>query len=192
MGTPQADGALPRPTGRGRGRKAADQLAGEVYDRLRALARRYLRRESPGHSLQATALVHETYLRLAELREIDWQGRTHFVCVAASQMRRVLVDHARAEKAAKRGDRRLQVTLGDDHVVATTPLEMLDLHEALADLGERHARQQRVAELRLFGGLRFTEIAECLGNGERTVRQDWTVARAWLARRLRGGAEIPR
>lgn len=157
----------------------------QVYDELRALASRYLRHETPVHILQTTALVHEAYLRLARLRGIKWQGKTHFLAVAARQMRRVLVDHARAETAAKRGHRPFRVTLDETIPDPAGTVEFLDVHEALQDLGHRHERQERVAELRLFSGLTFPEMAVALGCSERTVREDWTVARAWLSRRLR-------
>ena len=157
-----------------------------VYDELRALASRYLRHEAPLHVLQTTALVHEAYLRLARLRDIEWRGKTHFMAVAATQMRRVLVDQARAEMVAKRGGRPFHVTFDEQLAApAVVPLEFLEIHEALQELGRRHVRQERVAELRLFSGLTFTEVASVVECSERTVREDWSVARAWLARRLR-------
>ena len=166
------------------GKAAVDQLMVRVYGELRSLAARYLRQETKSHVLQATALVHEAYARLAKLRAIQWQGKTHFLAVAATQMRRVLLDHARAEMAAKRGNRALHVTLAEAVDRPITPAQLLDLQDALEELGKRHARQERVAELRLFSGMDFHEISVTVGSCERTVREDWTVARAWLARRL--------
>ncbi len=159
-----------------------------VYDELRTLASRYLHHESKPGVLQTTALVHEAYLRLARLRDIEWRGKTHFLAVAATQMRRVLVDQARAEMAAKRGGRPFHVTFDERlAVLPVLPMEFLEVHQALEELGRRHGRQERVAELRLFSGLTFTEVATVLECSERTVRGDWAVARAWLARRLRNG-----
>ena len=165
--------------------KAASRLMPLVYDELRALAARYMRRERPDHSLQPTALVHEAYLRLIDISRIDWQGRTHFVAMAATQMRRILVEHARTHQAQKRGADPTRVSL--DEKIAFTPgntLDLLVLDEALERLARASPRQGRVAELRCFAGLSSQETAYILGVAERTARQDWLVARAWLLREI--------
>lgn len=163
----------------------AARLLPLVYGELRALAARYLREERPGHTLQPTALVHEAYLRLIEHDRIDWKGKTHFFAMAAIQMRRILVDHARARATEKRGGRAPRVTL--DERLTRTPeasLDLLALDEALTRLAARHERQGRVAELRLFAGMLVGETALYLGVSERTVKDDWRVARAWLLKEL--------
>jgi RNA polymerase sigma factor (TIGR02999 family) len=170
--------------------RAADELLPLVYDELRALAARYLRRERAGSTLQPTALVHEAYLRLIENDRIDWQGKTHFLAMAATQMRRILVDHARARDAQKRGGRGRRITLTES--LSRTPdasVELLALDEALSRLGARSPRQGRVAELTLFAGLLSREIALAVGVSERTVKEDWRVARSWLMKELAGAAE---
>ena len=153
-----------------------------IYDELRRRAAAYLRRERPGHSLQPTALAHEAYLRLAQKTRIDWQGKTHFLALAAIEMRRVLVDLARKRAAAKRGGL-VRVTLEDVMNAPPSP-GILDLNHALERLALLSARQARIAELRIFGGLTEIEIAEQIQVSERTVREDWRIARAWLAREL--------
>ena len=171
---------------------AAAQLLPLVYQELRALAARYLRGERAGVSLQPTDLVHEAYLRLIELDRIDWKGRAHFFAMAATQMRRVLVDHARAAETAKRGGRPTRITLSED--LATTPersVDFLVLDQALTRLAARNDRQGRVAEMRLFGGLEVKEVALYLRVSERTVKEDWRVARAWLLKELWEGSTPP-
>lgn len=161
------------------------ELLERAYGSLRRLAAAYLRRERGGHTLQPTALVHEAYLRLAHEEKIEWRGQTHFFAIAATQMRRVLVEHARAGARFKRGGARLQVTLNDDVMpAAAPPLDLLAIDEALEDLARRSPRQSRVAELRLFGGLSVAEVAAVTKISERTVKQDWKLAQAWIARRL--------
>ena len=157
-----------------------------VYDSLRAIAARYLEREAPYHTLQPTALVHEAYLRLARRDGIDWQGKTHFLAIAAREMRRVLVDHARAAGAAKRGADAHRITL-ETALLRTkgASVEILSLDEALAHLLSISPRQARVAEMRIYAGMVAREIAAVLGVSERTVKDDWRMARAWLARELR-------
>lgn len=169
---------------------AAARLLPLVYQELRALAARYLRGERAGFSLQPTDLVHEAYLRLIELDRIDWQGRAHFFAMAATQMRRVLVDHARAAEAAKRGGRQVRVTLNEDLATAHHPsVDFLVLDEALSRLGSRHERQGQVAEMRLFAGLEVKEVALYLHVSERTVKEDWRVARAWLLKEISAGGD---
>lgn len=167
--------------------RAADRLLPLVYAELRALAARYLRSERAGSTLQPTALVHEAYLRLIKIERIDWKGKTHFMAMAATQMRRILVDHARARRAKKRGGRDRPITLTETLLsTAKPPLDLLALDQALGRLAARSTRQGRVAELKLFAGLLSTEIAFNLGVSERTVNEDWRVARAWLKKELVG------
>jgi len=171
--------------GDGDGAEIAARLAPLVYDQLRALARSYLSGERPGHTLEPTALAHEAYLRLVEQDGVDWKGRTHFLAVAAIQMRRILVDHARRIAAAKRGGQAQRVTLSDSLVRAPElSTEFLDLDGALTRLAADHPRQATVAELRLFSGLMVKETAYHLGVSERTVKGDWRFARAWLLKEL--------
>lgn len=175
----------------GKGR-AADALLPLVYDELRSLARRYLRAERPGVTLQPTALVHEAYLRLIENERIDWQGKTHFLAMAATQMRRILVDHARARAAQKRGGRGNRITLTDGLARTSDPsVDLLAIDEALSRLIARSPRQGRVAELRLFAGMPARETALHLGISERTVKDDWRIARSWLMKELAGSGSPP-
>ncbi|HTS69993.1 MAG TPA: sigma-70 family RNA polymerase sigma factor [Terriglobia bacterium] len=165
--------------------EAESRLVPLVYAELRRLAARYMRGERPGHTLQATALVHEAYLRLAGEKEIDWQNRAHFFAVAAKLMRRILVDHARAKRARKRGGADQNVTLDEAIVVQPEPRhQFLVLDEALQRLAERDPRQARIVELRYFAGLSEEEAADVLGISVRTVKRDWSVARAWLYQEL--------
>ena len=160
---------------------ARDLLMPLVYDELRRRASAYLRRERPGHTLQPTALVHEAYLRLVDQRRVAWRNRAQFFGVAAEMMRRVLVDHARANKAAKRSGMLSRVTLDPD-VAFTQPvdIDVLDLDAALARLAAFDARKSRIAELRFFGGLSLKEAGEVMNISLATVERDWQVARAWL------------
>lgn len=164
--------------------RAVDELLPLVYDELRKLARGYLNRERPGHTLQSTALVHEAYLRLVD-QNTDWQSRAHFFGVAAQIMRRILVDHARARGAAKRGEG-LKVTLDEGMAVAEQrSVDVLELDRALDGLYAIDAQQGKVVELRYFAGLSIEETAEVLSISPATVKRDWTVAKAWLARAMR-------
>lgn len=169
-------------------RSAESRLVPLVYDELRRLARGYMRGERPDHTLQPTALVHEAYLRLIGQRGIAWQSRAHFFGVAAGLMRRILVDHARAHRAEKRGGHELKITL-DEALVFTEEksTELLAVDEALNRLTERDARQGSVVELRFFGGLSDEEAAKVLGISTRTVKRDWHVARAWLYKEISKG-----
>ncbi|HKQ19703.1 MAG TPA: ECF-type sigma factor [Candidatus Eisenbacteria bacterium] len=167
-----------------------EHLTEALYDELRRIARRQLRREGAARSLQTTALVHEAYVRLAAKHDVAWRGRTHFLAAAAGEMRRILVDQARARAASKRGRRPRRVSLAEAPLaVPDRTVEVLALDEALTDLADRSARQAQVAEMRLFAGLLVEEVAEALDVSERTVKDDWRVARAWLARRLRNQPE---
>ena len=165
-------------------RLAADQLMAEMYGQLRTLARRYLDRERPGHTLQPTALVNEVYLKLVDQTEVDWKGRTHFFALGAQVMRRVLVDHARRKGRAKRGGGLQRAAVDVSLISARSAADVLAVHEAIQDLGKLDPRQARIVELRFFGGLSVAEVAEVLGLAQRTVEAEWTMIRAWLRRRL--------
>ncbi|HTD54328.1 MAG TPA: sigma-70 family RNA polymerase sigma factor [Silvibacterium sp.] len=162
-------------------RDAEAALMTQVYGELRRLARKYMRAERANHTLQATALVNEAYLRLMGQEGASWQNRAHFFAAAAQLMRHILVDHARAHRAGKRGGEQHQVTLTEGIAAEENKsVEVLALHEALEKLALLDARQARVVEMHFFGGLTFTEIAYVLDASERTVKRDWTMARAWL------------
>ncbi len=170
----------------GGGDKAAlDALMPIVYDELRKLAKRYMRRQNPNHTLQTTALVNEAYLRLIDSSRVRWQDRTHFFAIAAQLMRRILVDFARARNSLKRGGEQIQITL-DERIEAPFEKEtnLVALDEALQKLAKLSQRQSQIVELRYFGGLSEEEIAETLEISTRTVRRDWSLARAWLYREL--------
>jgi RNA polymerase sigma factor (TIGR02999 family) len=171
----------------GRGDQSAlDELTPLVYNELRNVADAYLRRERPDHTLQATALVNEAYLRLIGQKHGRWQGRKHFFGIAARLMRQVLVEHARKHKAEKRGGGRVAVTLEEFAEVSSTPdVDILAVHEALERLAVFDAHQAHVVELRFFGGLSIDETAEILGVGHATVEREWTMARAWLRNELK-------
>jgi RNA polymerase sigma factor (TIGR02999 family) len=164
---------------------ALDRLVPLVYEELRRVARRHLRREQPGHALQATALVHEVYLRLVDVDQLTLKNRTHFFAVAAKLMRQVLVDHARRQHADKRGGRVTVVSVDDMSPVAQPPsVDVLALDQALGALSSIDDRQCRVVELRFFAGLNIDEAAEALGVSPATVEREWALAKAWLYRRL--------
>lgn len=164
---------------------AAGRLLPLIYDELRALAGRYMEQERADHTLQATALVHEAYLKLIDQSRVDWKNRAHFFAVAAEMIRRVLVDHARGHLAAKRGGTAQRITLSDaTGSPEENPIELLDLNEALDELGTLNERHRRVIELRFFGGLSVEESAHVLEVSPQTVRLDWRMARAWLRQRL--------
>lgn len=166
-------------------RDAERQLIPLVYGELRRLAGAYLRREATGHSLEPTALVHEAYLRLTGIQEIDWQSRSHFFAISATIMRRILVDHARAGQARKRGEGWDPVSLNEAILPAPdrSP-EILALDEALTRLGELDERQSKVVELRFFAGMSEEETGNALGVSARTVKRDWRIAKAWLFKEL--------
>jgi RNA polymerase sigma factor (TIGR02999 family) len=169
---------------------AAERLLPAIYDELHRQAARAMRRENAEHTLQATALVHEAYLRLVDQRRVEWKNRAQFFGIAANVMRRVLVDHARARLAAKRGGGAAQVTLGGadrDARDGDDGIELLALHDALERLQQFDADQARLVELRYFGGLNIDETAEALGVSPATVKREWALARAWLRRELGAG-----
>jgi RNA polymerase sigma factor (TIGR02999 family) len=167
---------------------ASEALVPLVYAELRRQARRALRREREGHTLQATALVHEAWLRLDGQHDVPWESRTQFLAVAAQMMRRVLVDHARTRRALKRGGGGTQVTLGHaDHAVSVPDeVDVLALDDALARLATLDPRKARLVELRYFAGLSMPEAAEALGISQATVGREWAVSRMWLRRELEG------
>ena len=161
--------------------EAADHLIPVVYQELRRLAGAYMRRERDGHTLQATALVHEAYLKLVEQRSVNWQSRSHFFGIAAQIMRRLLVDHARGHLRDKRGGGQQLVPLVDALVFSPEQSSALvELDGALERLAAMDARQARIVELRFFGGMTVEETAEVLGVSPKTVKRDWSVAKAWL------------
>jgi RNA polymerase sigma factor (TIGR02999 family) len=168
--------------------QALEELVPLVYDELRRLARLQMRGQSPGHTLQPTALVHEAYARLVDLK-LDWQDRSHFLCMAARTMRRVLVDHARAKHAAKRGAGAVQVTLQDVHAKEEPSFDLLAIDEALESLGQQDERAAAAVELCYFGGLTGREIGEALGISPATAERDLRFARSWLKRELTGEKE---
>jgi RNA polymerase sigma factor (TIGR02999 family) len=164
---------------------ALQKLMPLVYDELRRLAHRYMRRERPGHTLETTAVVNEAFLRLVNQQEVDWRGRAHFFAVSAEAMRHILVDYARQKHAKKRGGEVHTVTLDEATVAASAPAaELIALEEALQGLARLHPRRGRVVELRYFGGLNNREVAAVLGVSDVTVERDWRFARAWLYREL--------
>ena len=164
---------------------ALNRLVPLVYDELRRVARRHLRRESPGHALQATALVHEVYLRLVDVDRMTLTSRTHFFALAATLMRQILVDHARRQHADKRGGGATALSLDEALPAAwTSSVDVLALDQALGALASIDDRQCRVVELRFFAGLTIDEAAEALGVSSATVEREWALARAWLYRQL--------
>lgn len=180
-------------------RDAIDQLLPRVYEELRGIAVNFLRSERNDHTLQPTALVHEAYLRLLNQRSVGWEDRTHFFAAAATVMRRILVDHARAHKAAKRGGGRRRTAL-DDAVALfeKRALDLVGLDQALEKLGKIDERKSRIVELRFFGGLTVDETSKVLDIRRRTVEREWTLAKAWLRGELqrcgigRNGAGAPK
>jgi RNA polymerase sigma-70 factor (ECF subfamily) len=168
-------------------KQALDTLVPLVYDELRRQASRYLRRERMGHTLQTTALIHEAYLRLVDQRNVHWQNRAHFFGIAAQLMRRILVDHARAKKRAKRGGSDVRISLSE--ATLKSPAQNLDivaLDEALERLAEIDEQQSKIVELRFFSGLTVEETAEVLSISTATVKRDWSMAKAWLHREISG------
>lgn len=164
---------------------SVDALMTELYGELRTLAQHYLASESPGHTLQATALVNEAYLRLIDQSQVEWQGRSHFFAVGAQAMRRILVDHARRKGRIKRGKGCERVDLDTLRIVSPQRSDdVLAIDEAIQELEVRDARQAKIVEMRFFGGMTVEEVAEALGVSRRTVESEWTIIRAWLRRRL--------
>lgn len=188
---------------------ALGELTGLVYQELRSLAQRHLRRERPNHTLQRTALVHEAFVKLVNQQSVDWQSRAHFFALASNLMRRILVDHARARLASKRGGGAAAVSLDEimapldaedasgtarassipepQHIDGETDSDVAAIDEALTKLASMDARQARVVEMRYFGGLTIEETAQALEISDATVKREWTLARAWLKRELSRG-----
>jgi RNA polymerase sigma-70 factor, ECF subfamily len=164
---------------------ALEKLMPVVYRELRRIAGNFMKRQDQGHTLQATALINEAYLRLVDSNKVNWQSRTHFFAVSAQLMRRVLVDSARQKNSQKRGGNNLRITLDDRiDIPLKDQTDLVALDEALSRLNKLSSRQSQVVELRYFGGLTEEQIAETLGVSERTVRRDWNLARTWLYREL--------
>ncbi len=170
-------------------RSALNELLPIIYDELRQLAASYLRRESAGHTLQATALVNEAYLRLVGQAQVNWQNRAHFFGAAANLMRQILIQHARAKHAEKRGGKAQKLYLDEirglaDNLIKEQNLDLLALDDALNQLTTIAPQQGRVVELRFFAGLSIEETAEALGISPVTVKREWNMAKAWLHREL--------
>jgi len=185
---PETGGAVTLLLGQLRAGKqdVAEQLAPLIYDELRRIASAQMRRERPDHTLQATAVVHEAYMRLAGEQEVPWQNRAHFFAIAAQTMRRVLLDYARQRHAGKRGgegarkvDIDAELLVGDDRLE-----DVIALDEVLGRLSEMDPEQGRIVELRFFAGLNVEETAEVMGISARTVKREWRSAKAWLSREL--------
>jgi RNA polymerase sigma factor (TIGR02999 family) len=170
--------------------QALSTLVPLVYDELHKLASRYLRRERPDHTLQTTALVHEAYLKLVDQRNAHWENRVQFFAVAAQLMRRILVDYARSHRASKRGGDVYKLSI-DEAVIASEEkdAELLALDEALNHLETIDPQQSRVVELRVFAGLTLEETAKALNISPRTVRREWSMAKAWLHRQIRNSVK---
>lgn len=190
MGAPSSSEVtgLLRAWGRG-DQEALQKLMPLVYEQLHAAARRYMAGERPGHTLQTTALIHETYLRLVDVRQIKWQNRAHFLAMCAQLMRRILIDFARTRRYQKRGGAAPHVNFDEAMLVTAQPdFNLVALDDALNRLAEFDERKSKVVELRFFGGLGVKETAEVMKVSADTVMRDWKVAKVWLLRELRGGA----
>ena len=160
---------------------ALEKVAPLVYDELHQLAARYMRRESPGHTLQTSALVNEAFIRLIDQQEVQWQNRAHFFGIAVQLMRRILLDHARSRARAKRGGGVLRVSFDEGAIVSgQRAAELIALDDALNALAAFDSRKSRIVELRFFGGLSNEEVAEVMGMSLRTVEREWRKAKAWL------------
>jgi len=165
---------------------ALERLLPLVERELHRLAHSYMRREDPDHTLQTTALINETYLRLVDQRKVEWQNRAHFFGIAAQMMRRILVDHARSRSAAKRGDGACRVTLDEGLVaLAERDLDLVALDAALTNLAKIDPQQAKIVELRFFAGLSIEDTSEALHISPATVKRDWAMAKAWLHREMK-------
>jgi len=182
---PPKDGTAPSEHAHENEQALSDWMA-FLYSELRRLAQHYLEQERPNHTLQATALVHEAYLRLVEQHDVRWQSRTQVIAIAAQMMRRILLDYSRSHESAKRGGNVNRVFLEESSLVSKAQAaDVIVLDEALTRLAEVDAQHARVVELRFFGGLSIDEAAEVLEVSPATVKRNWNVAKAWLARELR-------
>ena len=162
-----------------------DELMAVVYDELRALAERFLKRESRNHTLRPTALVHEAFLKLVRQKDCDWKGRSHFFAVGATMMRRILVDHAKTRGRKKRGGECHRIELKDELTISNRrDADVLAVDEALQELARLNPQQARIVELRFFAGMTVAEMATALGLSKRTVEREWSATRAWLRREL--------
>jgi RNA polymerase sigma-70 factor (ECF subfamily) len=171
-------------------KKALDLLTPLVYRELRRIAGRMMAAERPNHTLQATALVNEAYVRLVDTQQVSWQDRAHFFALCARAMREILIDHARARGSAKRGGDQIVIELDEGLAAAPSPeANLLELDDAVKRLAEIDPRKSQVVELRFFGGLSFEETAEALKVSTKTVQRDWDLARGWLYRELRGSKQ---
>ena len=182
-------GGDPRLAARAGEHAAVDEMLPLIYSELRRVAASYLKNERAGHTLQPTALVHEAYLRLAQLKQVELKSRAHLLSLAARQMRRVLVDHARTHDATKRGGEYVRIDFEGDLADVQPNAGLVELDRALDDLASTDARLGSIVELRYFGGLTIEETAEALGVSHATVEREWATARAWLRRALRREAE---
>jgi RNA polymerase sigma-70 factor (ECF subfamily) len=163
---------------------ALEALTPVVYEELQRLARHYMGNERVGHTLQATALVNEAYLKLVDINQVQWQNRAHFFAMSARLMRRILVDSARSRRYKKRGGGALKVTLDEGMLIADPGRDLVALDDALEQLARVDERKSRVVEMRFFGGLSIEETAEALSVSPDTVMRDWKLAKAWLLREL--------
>ena len=160
---------------------ALDRLTPLVYNELHRLARRYMRRESPGHTLQTSALVNEAYIRLVDQRDVRWQNRSHFFGIAAQMMRRILVDHARSHGRAKRGGDAQRLSLDATVIMSKeSVVDLVRIDEVLSKLAKFDPQKSRIVEMKFFGGLNTDEVAECLHVSSRTIEREWRKAKAWL------------
>jgi RNA polymerase sigma factor (TIGR02999 family) len=174
-------------------KEAGDRLMVTAYNELRRIAAKYMSRERREHTLQGTALVHELYLRLFSGAPVNWQDRAHFLAVASQQLRRILVDHARTLRAEKRGGNRVRVSLtsGANGWSTDREQDLVDLDDAMNDLEQLDPRAARIVELRFFGGLTETDVAEAIGVSLATVKRNWSFAKAWLKNRLMPSSDEP-
>jgi RNA polymerase sigma-70 factor (ECF subfamily) len=165
--------------------EALDRVMALVYEEVRKVAAWHLRGERPDHTLQPTELVHEAYMKLVQRESRNWENRAHFIGVATQAIRRILVDHARAKQSDKRGGGAVRVTLAEGVALEQmVDIDLLDLDQALTTLGEEEPIEQKIVEMRFFGGLTEDEISQVLGVGKRTVARHWAFAKAWLHREL--------
>ena len=168
-------------------RSALDELMPLVYDELRRLANRHLIREGQGNSLQSTAIVHEAYLRLISQQNLSWQNRAQFFGLASKLIRNILVDHARAHQASKRGGGQYKLSLSEiDRFNTDQDVDLVALNDAMSELAVQYPQHSEVVELRFFGGLTIEETAEVMGLSHATIERNWNFARAWLRRQLTG------
>ena len=185
MSIPKADVTQILHEWSGGDQSAAEKLIPVVYDELRRLAQHYLGRERPDHTLQATALVHEAYIKLVDQSRVTWQNRAHFCAVAAQLMRRILLHHARAHHAAKRGGGMQKLYLDETReLIQERAPNLIALDDALKSFATAYPRESKVVELKFFGGMEANEIAEVLNVSSKTVARDWTFAKVWLCREL--------